>query len=88
MVPILMLNFFISSICSGDNISFVTFNLSGAIGKSFCSSCNSSGQYMSTSKKKPCDALSFLFHTMSIFLSVTFFYLKSSYGKYSIIALS
>ena len=72
MVPILMLNFFISSICSGDNISFVTFNLSGAIGKSFCSSCNSSGQYMSTSKKKPCDVLFFSLNTMSIFLSITF----------------
>ena len=88
MVPILMLSFVISAIYSSDKISFAAFNFSGAIGKSLCSPCNSSGQYMSTSKKKPCDALSFLFNTMYLFLSVTFFYVKSSYGKYSVIALS
>ena len=88
MVPILMSNFVISSIYSSDKISFASFNYSGATGNSSCSSCNSSGQYMPTSKKKPCDALSFLFNTMSVFLSVSLFYLKSSYDKYSIIALS
>ena len=51
VTPTLILYLFFISNRNGDNISSFTLILSGAIGKSFCSSCSSSGHSKFASKK-------------------------------------